>query len=403
VTSTATPGVTGVGDPGMRAVDTGASRRVRSGLRWLLLLVVGVGLLGAAVLIHPAAKGALDPDNPKRAGARAVAEVLRAHGVDIDVRRSIGSFTDATVDGSTTVVIVDPDELSPDNARRAMDHAQFAHRTVLIAPGAAALTAMDVPATATVYWSSTPVKAGCTTDVVRSDVAVQRGVHAYRPSTGSSWTACFTDLAPKGAAPLLTRTDPAGRELVLVGFDDFLSNERVAADDNAGLAIRALGASPHLVWYVPGDSDIADGEAAKPGGVQFPPWFRPLVWLLGSAVVLLALVRGRRLGRVVPEPLPVVVRAVETTENLGRLYRRSGDRDRAATLLRAGTISRLGRRFGIRPGAPVETLVDAVCRATGRPAADLQALLYAPLQRDDRSLLDLAQQLSDLEEQVRTS
>ncbi|MEO7069734.1 MAG: DUF4350 domain-containing protein [Nostocoides sp.] len=384
------------------AVDDGATRRLRAGLRWLLVLAVGVGLLGAAVLIHPAAKGALDPENPKRAGARAVAEVLRAHGVDIDIRRSIGSFTGATVDGSSTVVIVNPDGLSPDNARRAIDHARFAHRTVLVAPSSATLTAMGIRASATVYWSTTPVRADCTTDVVRSDVAVQRGVHAYRPTNGSSWTACFTELAPKGAAPLLTSTDAAGRETVLVGYDDFLSNERVASDDFAALAIRALGASPHLLWYVPGAGDLADAVAAKPGGILFPPWFRPLVWVLGSAVVLLALVRGRRLGRVVPEPLPVVVRAVETTENLGRLYRRAGDRDRTAALLRAGTTARLAHRFGIRPSSSPATLTEAISRATGRPTHEVNALLHIPVGQDDRSLLDLAQQLSDLEEQVHT-
>lgn len=385
----------------LRAVDTGTSRRLRTGLRWLLVLVVGVGLLGAAVLIHPAAKGALDPDNPRRAGAQAVAEVLRAHGVDIEVPRSIGAFTDTTLDASTTVVIVDPDALSPDSARRAMDHARSAHRTVLVSPSTATLAAMDVPATATVYWSSTPVRADCSTDVVRSEVSVQRGVHAYRPADGSSWTSCFTELAPPGAAPLLTRTDAGGRELVLLGYDDVLSNERVSFDDNAALVLRALGDSPHLVWYVPGDGDQADGVASQPAGLQFPPWFRPLVWLLGTAVLLLALVRGRRLGRVVPEPLPVVVRAVETTESLGRLYRRAGDRERTAALLRAGTIARLGHRFGIGPSPPPETLADAVSRATGLPPHGLHALLSAPIGGDDRSLLDLAQQLSDLEEQVR--
>ncbi len=393
----------GDGDGQLRAVDTGTARRLRTGLRWLLLLGVGVGLLGAAVLIHPAAAGASDPDNPRRAGARAVAEVLRAHGVAIEVPRSIGAFTGTALDATTTVVIVDPDALSPDSARRAIEHAGSAHRTVLVAPGTATLAAMDVPASATVYWSSTPVRADCNTDVVRSEVSVQRGVHAYRPTAGSSWTSCFTELAPTGAAPLLTTTDAAGRELVLLGYDDVLSNERVSADDNAALVLRALGASPHLVWYVPGAGDRADGVASRPGGLQPPPWFGPLTWLLGTAVVLLALVRGRRLGRVVPEPLPVVVRAVETTEGLGRLYRRAGDRERTALLLRAGTVARLGHRFGIGPGAPPQVLADAVARATGLPPHDVDTVLLAPVRSDDRSLLALAQQLSDLEEQVRAT
>ena len=54
--------------------------------------------------------------------------------------------------------------------------------------------------------------------------------------------------------------------------------------------------------------------------------------LLGGAVLVLALVRGRRLGALVPADLPVVVRAVETTQSRAALYRRSADRGRAARL-----------------------------------------------------------------------
>ena len=57
-----------------------------------------------------------------------------------------------------------------------------------------------------------------------------------------------------------------------------------------------------------------------PGGQQatfgelVPDWVAPVVWQLGVAVVLAAWWRARRLGPVVAEPLPVVVRAAETTE-----------------------------------------------------------------------------------------
>ena len=54
-----------------------------------------------------------------------------------------------------------------------------------------------------------------------------------------------------------------------------------------------------------------------------PSWFQPGLVLGTSAVVLLCLWRGRRLGRLVPEPLPVIVRAVETTKSRGRMYRKS--------------------------------------------------------------------------------
>ena len=387
----------------LRSVDTDGGRRLRSLLRWVLVAVLGVGVLGAAVLIHPAAKGTLDPQNPKRAGAQAAAQVLRDHGVTIDVPRSIGAFADSTVDGSTTVVIVNSNQLSPGNARRAIDHTRFAHRTVLVAPGSATLEAMDVPASATVYWSSTPVKAACSTDVVRSEVAVQRGVRAYRPAAGSSWTSCFTELAPTGAAPLLTRTDAAGRELVLLGYDDFLSNERVAADDNAGLAIRALGVlTTH--W-----SGTSPATATSPTGRR--PARRPAVPVVVPTARLAAR-HGHRPARRGSRPPP---RSRRPGAAPGRHPR---DRDDGEPRTPVPTRRRPGpcggppaRRHHRTPRPPVrhpagaapDALVDAVSRATGRVPRDLHSLLFTPIGRDDRALLDLAQQLSDLEEQVRTS
>ncbi len=72
---------------------------------------------------------------------------------------------------------------------------------------------------------------------------------------------------------------------------------------------------------------------------------------LAVAVVLLALWRARRLGPVVPESLPVVVRAAEATEGRGRMYRRAGARDRAAGRLRAATRTRIVPSSDCRPGS----------------------------------------------------
>jgi hypothetical protein len=114
----------------------------------------------------------------------------------------------------------------------------------------------------------------------------------------------------------------------------------------------------------------------------------------------------------VAEPLPVVVRAVETTEARGRLYRRASDRGRAASGLRAGSRSRLATRLGVSrrfSGTPgqvdpfVEALVDAVARSTGRDRAEVHTLLDGPPPETDQALVLLAEQLAQLEENVRTA
>jgi hypothetical protein len=112
--------------------------------------------------------------------------------------------------------------------------------------------------------------------------------------------------------------------------------------------------------------------------------------------------RGRRLGRVVLEPLPVVVRATETVEGRARLYRRSNARGRAADALRAATAGRLRSRLSLPRGAPLETIVAAVAQRTGRPATEVASLLTPGNEpTDDASLTRLAHALDNLENEVR--
>jgi hypothetical protein len=99
--------------------------------------------------------------------------------------------------------------------------------------------------------------------------------------------------------------------------------------------------------------------------------------------------------------LPVVVRAVETTEARGRLYRRASDRVRAADGLRGGTRTRLAARLGLPRHSPDDAVVGAVARATDRPPTDIRALLYGAAPVNDSDLVLLAEQLAQLEENVR--
>ena len=88
-----------------------------------------------------------------------------------------------------------------------------------------------------------------------------------------------------------------------------------------------------------GDSTPEAGGSTGGGGTQ--PTLLPSWWQIGVVQAVVALVvvgiwRGRRLGPILTEPLPVTVRASETVEGHGRLYYRLGARDRAAEALADG-------------------------------------------------------------------
>jgi hypothetical protein len=121
------------------------------------------------------------------------------------------------------------------------------------------------------------------------------------------------------------------------------------------------------------------------------------------ALAVLALWRARALGPVVPEPLPVVVRAAEAVEGRSRLYRAAKARGSAADALRAGARDRLARRLGLGPDATRAAVVDAAVARIGRDPVGVDALLYGAAPSDDAALVRLADDLDILIREVAGS
>ena len=175
--------------------------------------------------------------------------------------------------------------------------------------------------------------------------------------------------------------------------------DTILDSDNAAIALHLLGQTGHLIWYVPSLADITASESTSRSIA--PSWFQPGVALAASAVVFLSLWRGRRLGRLVTEPLPVIVRAAETTESRGRMYRKSRDRTRALTVLRLATRKRLTAYLGLSSRSSVSSVAAAAAAVSGRSYRDVLQLLTPSHVHDDSSLLELANTLAELEKEVR--
>jgi len=226
-------------------------------------------------------------------------------------------------------------------------------------------------------------------------VALADGVVVCFPAAG----AAGTDAAPGAYAVV----DQGERRVTVLADPTPLTNAALPDEGNAALVIRALGRHPHLVWYLPSANDLGI-DAGAAGGPALTDLVPPVVPLLAAQALLVALAaafwRGRRLGPVVTERLPVVVRAGETTRGRGRLYRRTRSYAHAAASLRAGTAARCAQRAGLPRSAGPTAVVDAVARSTGRAPADVDALLYGPAPDDDRSLARLAAELDHLESEV---
>jgi hypothetical protein len=103
----------------------------------------------------------------------------------------------------------------------------------------------------------------------------------------------------------------------------------------------------------------------------------------------------------VTEPLPVVVRAVETTESRGRMYRRSRDRTRAVSVLQLATRRRIAAYLGLPVSSTVSTVAGAAAAVSGRSYQSVLDLLSSSAVHDDSSLLENANTLAALEKEVR--
>ena len=100
---------------------------------------------------------------------------------------------------------------------------------------------------------------------------------------------------------------------------------------------------------------------------------------------------SRRVGPLVVENLPVVVRASETMEGRARLYERSNARLHALDALRIGTVARLAAHAaGCRAPRPSTEVVDAVAAVTGRDRAAVAGILIDHVPSTDAELVHLS-------------
>ncbi len=373
--------------------------------RWLTPVVVCALLIAAAMTVTavnrsaPQNKDDLDPANPGYSGAAGLAHSLSNHGVTVTIVRSQRELLVQRIDGATTVAITSPNQLSGRTARTALSHVTSAAALVLVDADREVTSGMGLPVESH-RAQLTDVAAGCQGAGVGAGFRLGQADRAYTPSAGyGASTTCFPDKIDGGGAMVNLPAATGRPALTLLGDDALITNGAILDADNAAISLHLFGHTNHLVWYVPSLADITAADTTSRS--MAPPWFQPALVLAGSAVLLLCLWRGRRLGRLVTEPLPVVVRAVETTESRGRMYRRSRDRARALAVLQLATRRRLAAYLGLSASSPVSSVVAASAAVSGRDYLEVLGLMSSTAVPDDSSLLELANALMALEKEVR--
>lgn len=359
------------------------------------LLVTGVIVLAAIViLIATAARtsGPFSPDSTEQNGARALAALLEKHGVNV---QGTEDLEDALAPGAGKTLLIGPmGQLDRSDWER-IAHAGWSH-IVLIRPGSRALEAL-APG---VQDAGQTLSSGSRDPDCDLPAAVKAGTVTVSGSTYSAPStaqACYGD----GISNTVIRLETDGRIVDVVGSQRSFTNDQLADDGNAALALNLIGTHQDLTWYLPQWESTGYDEPDEEAPPLIPPDVRYIGWALAFAVLVVALWRGRRLGPVVAERLPVIVHAAETTEGRARLYRRSRARDRAAAALRESALGKLHKAHGIPRRADPSAVVATVAARTGRDPAMLYELLYGLPPLSDAALMSLSYELDVLTQEVR--
>jgi hypothetical protein len=348
-------------------------------------ILLGTALVGVlallALVVGGASQGVLDPDAYNPEGSHALAVLLRDRGVEV-VRTTDVPSTVAATTADSTLFIPEPSLLSPDELE---ELAALPGEHVVTEAAPDELAVLDGDAEVLKASKGTQAEPGC--DLVLAANAGRSLTGGLHYSTGEQATSCF------GGTLLAIPT----RHLVLLGNSAALTNDRLDEDGNAALGIGLLGRTSKLVWLMPSPTRTVIGvRPVRSPDQLLPEWVRDGRRQLYVVLVLLALWRGRRLGRVVLERLPVVVRAAETVEGHGRLYRAARARGSAAESLRAAARRTLVRVAHGGTTPTPEVLSALVAERTGRDPVGVRLLLYGPPPPDDAALVGLADALDAL-------
>ncbi|ORW88179.1 hypothetical protein AWB92_22965 [Mycobacterium sp. IEC1808] len=358
---------------------------------WVVLTIVALAVIAgvSAYLTAPRPGARMDPKSTEPDGARALVTLLRDGGVEVVVADTVADVERAARPG--TQILVAQSQYLTDTAL--LDRLGNAPGDLLLVEPTVRTREALMPgvrmSAGSMAFDKSP---NCSLREADRAGTVRFGPSdTYRATDGRAMTSCYDGI--------LIRYRDDGRIVTVVGSTDFMTNGSLLQAGNAALAMNLAGARPRLIWYAP---HRVEGETSSPSSVSdlIPENVTWIVWQLCVVVLLVALWKGRRPGPLVAEELPVVVRASETVEGRGRLYRSRRARDRAAAALRAATIQRLLPRLGLGPGAPAPAVVATVARRSGADPGLVSYHLFGPPPATDHDLLQLARALDDIERQV---
>lgn len=367
--------------------------------RWVLLTLVVVVAVAAlsTFLTAPRPGGRMDPDSTSADGAHALAALLADEGVDVITARTVADV-ERNARPDSLLLIAESYYLVDDEVMQRL--VDVPGDRLLVEP-VSSTRELLAPKIRDAHEPTVGGEPMCDLpEATKAGAVYFEFSEAFEAAAdGATENTIALTRCYEGA---LVRYRDGDRTITVVGSADFMTNGGLLTEGNAALAMNLAGQHPRVIWYAP---QRVEGQRSSERDIMdlIPENVGWIVFQLSFVVLLVALWQGRRMGPLVAEKLPVVVRASETVEGRGRLYRSRRARDRAADALRTAALQRMLPRLGLAANAEIPAVVAAVVQRCSEQPESVQHALYGPAPATDADLLTLARVLDDIERQVAHS
>ena len=385
--------------PAAPVTDQPPPRPRRVWLRWTIGVIVTalavVGML-VALSLQGSDGGSNDPRNFGSTGMAGMAAIVEDEGVNITISTSAQA---PAIEPDSTVALTGP-FLS--RAQFTALLAQGPDRVVLIGYNQSKLAGLGFDLNKSFPAGTAEREPACEQPIAQAAGSiVVEGSLGYSPDELETRLthACYPSQSGNGYDLLEYEVDGVTVDLVASGLQNGqIRTEGGEVRGNAALGMRLLGEHANLSWWVVADQPAAGNDAPPVVPSLIPSRFTLTLLASLPLLIIVCVWRGRRLGPILTERLPVVVPASETVEGHGRLYHRLKAYGTAAGHLRQGTLRRLARRFGV---SDPDALVAIVSDRSSLPPATVADALTGPPPATEPELWQLKKTLARIEQEAR--
>lgn len=339
------------------------------------------------------------PDNPKENGTMALSEVLRNKGTNLQIIDSIEDTYYASE--KDAIVVINPQNIPKDRLQE-LEENGYNDIFFMNTYNAQFQDIEEINSS-----KLTEIKAQCKTESFNTETKISGSFLSLKIDEEKisdsdieyKINKCFPiELDGETSYAYIEKISDTYKTSYIADPSIF-TNKEITKSSNAAVALNLFNKYKNIYWYMPTKAEFEDPSNAAPP--LTPSWAGQIFLLICIATIFLLLAKGKRLGFVIKENLPVVVKFEETNTGKANLYRKNNDQDYTANILRTYHIQKLAKLVRINPQINKEEFIRAVSEKANIKYEDVEKILYTQETQSNEELHVLSLSLESIEKKVK--